>query len=269
MSSYIFVCLFFSLSLNEVHDILEELDHEATTVSINPPHEDGAADTDCDSDASDDEVTCNPDHLPRRILTSEVVFVAASDQEDDTNDESATPSTSSQPPGKRRKRNYNWHNNSIRAKPTVPGYVEKQNDDLMKLKEEIKNPEDCIRLFWTDKWIDELCEQSKLYAAQNSFSSDNVTEENMISFMTTLVISGYNKLPTRRLYWSESPDVFNQLISDSIRRDTFEEIMRCLHFADNMKITEDKFYKVIRSMTVIHHYMFIYCHSPLHVYMYT
>lgn len=230
--------------MNEVHDILEEFDRESSTVAINPPHEDGAGDTDCDSDASDDEVTCNPDHLPRRILSSEVVSIAPIVQEDNMNDEPDAPSTSSQPPGKRRKKNYNWHNNSTRVKTTVPGYVQKQNDDLMKLKEEIKNPEDCIRLFWTDKWIDEVCEQSKLYAAQKSLSSGNVTQENLILFMTTLVISGYNKLPVRRLYWCESPDVFNQLISESIRRDTFEEIMRCLHFADNMKMTEDKFYKV-------------------------
>ncbi|MPC46209.1 PiggyBac transposable element-derived protein 3 [Portunus trituberculatus] len=143
-----------------------------------------------------------------------------------------------------RKRNISWHNNWIHAKPTVPGYVQKQNDDLMKLKEEIKNPEYCIRLFWTDKWVDEVCEQSKLYAAQISLSSDNVTKENLILFMTILVISGYNRLPTRRLYWCESPDVFNLFISESMRRDMFEEIMRCLHFAHNMKIREDKFYKV-------------------------
>lgn len=229
--------------MNEVHDILEELDREATTVAINPPHEDGAADTDCDSDASDDEVTCNPDHLPRRVLSSEVVSIAKIVQEDVMNYEPDAPSTSSQPPGKRRKK-YNWHNNNTRVKTTVPDYIQKQNDDLMKLQEEVKNPEDCIRLFWTDKWIDEVCEQSKLYAAQKSLSSDNVTKENLILFMTTLVISGYNKLPVRRLYWCESPDVFNQLISESIRRDTFEEIMRCLHFAENMKMTEDKFYKV-------------------------
>ncbi len=160
-----FIFLLYSLSLNEIHDLLEELDHEAITIAINPPHEDGAADADCDSDASDDEVTCNPDHLPRRILSSEVVSVDVNIQEDDMDDEQGTPSTSSQHPGERRKRNYTWHTNSNRSKPTAQGYAQKQNDDLMKLKEEIKNPELCIRLFWTDKWIDEMCEQSKLYAA--------------------------------------------------------------------------------------------------------
>ncbi|KAK4292665.1 hypothetical protein Pmani_034582 [Petrolisthes manimaculis] len=127
---------------------------------------------------------------------------------------------------------------------TVPDYVQHQNNELTKLKEDIKNPEDCTKLFWTDEWIEELCEQSKLYASQKSLPSDHVTPEKLKVFITILVISGYNKLPSRRLYWSESPDVFNQLISESIRRDAFEQIMCCLHFADNMKMTDDKFYKV-------------------------
>lgn len=47
------------------------------------------------------------------------------------------------------------------------------------------------------------------------------------------------------MYWFESPDVFSYLAAESIRRETFEHIMRCLHFADNMQMTEDRFYKVV------------------------
>lgn len=82
---------------------MEELDCEATTIAINPLHEDGVADTYCDSNASDNEVICNPDHLPWWILSSEVVSSATNDQEDDINDEPVAPSTSSQPPEKCRK----------------------------------------------------------------------------------------------------------------------------------------------------------------------
>ncbi|CAB4062178.1 unnamed protein product [Lepeophtheirus salmonis] len=35
---------------------------------ITPPKEQPDALTDCDTDESDNEVTCNPDHIPRRIL---------------------------------------------------------------------------------------------------------------------------------------------------------------------------------------------------------
>ncbi|KAK4302449.1 hypothetical protein Pmani_025471 [Petrolisthes manimaculis] len=186
------------LTLNEIHDLLDDIDQETVRVAINPPHEEPDANTDCDSDASDDEVTCNPDHLPRRILSAEVNSIANEEpleENEDTNHDLESPSTSAEPTKKH-------------------------------------------------EWIEELCEQSKLYASQKSLPSDHVTPEKLKVFITVLVISGYNKLPSRRLYWSESPDVFNQRISESIRRDAFEQIMRCLHFADNMKMTDDKFHKV-------------------------
>ncbi|KAK4292663.1 hypothetical protein Pmani_034580 [Petrolisthes manimaculis] len=231
------------LTLNEIHDLLDNIDQETVTVAINPPHEEPDANTDCDSDASDDEVTCNPDHLSLRILSAEVNSIANEEpleENEDTNHDLESPSTSAEPPKKRKKRTrkYEWHQNKIRVMNTVPDYVQHQNNELTKLKE------DCTKLFWTDEWIEELCEQSKLYASQKSLPSDHVTPEKLKVFITILVISGYNKLPSRRLYWSESPDVFNQLISESIRRDAFEQIMCCLHFADNMKMTDDKFYKV-------------------------
>ncbi|KAK3882653.1 hypothetical protein Pcinc_001907 [Petrolisthes cinctipes] len=197
------------LTLNEIHDLLDDIDQETVTVAINPPHEEPDVNTDCDSDASDDEVTCNPDHLPRRILSAEVNSIANEEpleENEDTNQDLESPSTSAEPPKKH--------------------YVQHPNNELTKLKEDIKNPVDCIKLFWTDEWIEELCEQSKLYASQKSLPSDHVTPEKLKVFITVLVISGYNKLPSRRLYWSESPDVFNQLISESIRRDAFEQIMR-------------------------------------------
>lgn len=98
--------------------------------------------------------------------------------------------------------------------------------------------------FWTNEWIALICEQSKLYAVQKSLAYDQVTCDNIKVFMAILVISGYNRLPSRRMYWKKNPDIYNQLISESMRRDTFEQILACLHFADNMQMNEDRFYKV-------------------------
>ena len=64
---------FFSLNLNEIHNLLFD-DDFGTLVSIEPPIEGANADTDCDSDESDDEVTWNPDHLPARILSANVLI---------------------------------------------------------------------------------------------------------------------------------------------------------------------------------------------------
>ena len=43
-------------------------------MTIEPPNEEPTAITDCDSDKSDDEVTCNPDHLQRRKGKSTKIF---------------------------------------------------------------------------------------------------------------------------------------------------------------------------------------------------
>lgn len=59
-------------------------------------------------------------------------------------------------------------------------------------------------------------------------------------------MSGYNKLPDRRLYWTNSPDVYNNLILRSMSTDdVFERIMKSMHLANNMDIdVEGRFYKV-------------------------
>ncbi|XP_068245469.1 piggyBac transposable element-derived protein 3-like [Palaemon carinicauda] len=46
------------------------------------------------------------------------------------------------------------------------------------------------------------------------------------------------------MYWTETPDVFNNFVSGSIRRDTFDEILISLPFADNINMTDDRFCKV-------------------------
>ena len=82
IDEFIIKTLFFpfnSLNDAEIRQLLMESDSEdntgdRVTVTIEPPNEEPTAITDCDSDKSDDEVTCNPDHLPRRIGKSTKIF---------------------------------------------------------------------------------------------------------------------------------------------------------------------------------------------------
>ena len=72
----IYFYLDFRLSLDEIHDLLMEEESDEQTevrIAIEPPEEAPEADTDQDGDGFDDEVTCNPVHLPRRILFSNVL----------------------------------------------------------------------------------------------------------------------------------------------------------------------------------------------------
>ncbi|XP_068227667.1 piggyBac transposable element-derived protein 3-like [Palaemon carinicauda] len=150
--------------MNEIYDLLDNLENKEADVSVNPPLEDPDLDIDQDSDASEDEVTCSPDHLPRRIFPIDLAI--------------------------------------------------------------------------------DIAGHSTIYAEQKSLSKDHITPENMKIFRSILILSGYNKLPYRRMYWSETPDVFNNLVSESFWKDTFDKILRSLHFDDNMKMTDNRFYKV-------------------------
>ena len=98
--------------------------------------------------------------------------------------------------------------------------------------------------YWTEEWIATLCEQSRNYAHQKGIPCTEINAENMKVFLAILILSGCNKVPNRKLCWSESPDTQNKLVINSMRRDTFEQIMRCLHFNDNMAMDGDRFFKV-------------------------
>lgn len=227
------------LTLDQIHDlVIEESDDESEIFAIEPPIENANADTDCDSDCTDDEVTCNPDHLPRRILLSNTVHLSEQVTTDEIGSKSLQPSTSK----RRRKETTIWHKDITNVDDPVIDYEGLSSDDSNEEDEE--NILKQIEHYWTNEWLDYVCEQSKLYAEQKSMQHDCVSRNNLRVFFGILILSGYNKLANRRLYWTQMPDVQNLLVVNSMRRDTFDQIMRCLHFTDNMNINEDRFYKV-------------------------
>ena len=230
------------MTLDEIHDLLLEPsdDEEASDdeiFAIEPPIENANADTDCDSDGSDDEVSCNPDHLPRRILLANTI--PASEQETPDVVETESPQPSSK---RRRKEATIWHKDISKVVDSVRDYEALSTDASD--EEGTENILQHIGHYWTDEWLDYVCEQSILYAEQKSLQHDCVSRDNLRVFFGILILSGYNKLANRRLYWTQMPDVKNELVVNSMRRDTFDQIMRCLHFTDNMNIDEDRFYEV-------------------------
>ena len=71
-------------------------------------------------------------------------------------------------------------------------------------------------------------------------------------FLGILLLSGYNSVTRRRLYWSTELDTHNWLVSNSMRQNRFDEIMKYFHAADNTDIRkEDKFAKVLPFMDIL------------------
>ena len=54
-----------------------------------------------------------------------------------------------------------------------------------------------------------------------------------------LMLSGYHRLPKRRNYWEQKPDLLTKIVSDNMRRNRFEKIMHFLHAADCSNLPED------------------------------
>ena len=60
----------------------------------------------------------------------------------------------------------------------------------------------------------------------------------------TLLHSGYHKVPHRRMMWELQPDCRNDLVAQAIRSNDFDNLFKCLHFADNNHKDDDPYYKV-------------------------
>lgn len=108
-----------------------------------------------------------------------------------------------------------------------------------------RQPHEIFELFLDTLAIERLTKDTVMYAVQKGHHTFQLSCSEMKVFISILLLSGYNTLPRRRLYWSTEPDVRNELIASSMRRNRFDEIMKRFHAADNTNLDkEDKFSKV-------------------------
>ena len=303
MPSCMVLLYFRELTVNDILDILEESDESsACDIVMFPPVEHPQADSDIDSEKSDDETECNPSHLPRRLLQSKGELILHSNKAIPTITENrqerdvcimkrSEPATMEPRDNKRRRSrstasfiqcnekkseedeiveveesstmDQNIDNKKTKATKitnkervwtkdqgavgsNIPSYIpiyHPNSADI--LKETLKTPLDYFFQMFPLELVDLIVEESNTYAIQKNLSTDVITKEGILGFIGILLLSGYNSLPNRRLYWSSIPDTHNQLVSDTMRRNTFDDIMRRVHLADNMKMTErDPYYKV-------------------------
>ena len=56
------------------------------------------------------------------------------------------------------------------------------------------------------------------------------------AFVGILLLTGHNSRPRQCFYWSKDDDISCPLISRSMSRKRFEDIMKLIHFADNKNL---------------------------------
>ena len=61
----------------------------------------------------------------------------------------------------------------------------------------------------------------------------------MRAFIIILLVTGYNSLPRKRIYWEQEKDVLNCAISGLTSQNRFDEVLRYLHLADKYNPQEN------------------------------
>ena len=140
------------MTLVEIQDYLQELDNdtELVDVAIEPPLESAEADTDCDSDKSDVEVGCDPDHLPHRILRSHATISSLEPQTED----SIAPA-----PERREKSTFVLHKDENKLEEPAPNCAADINTAINETVVE------AISNYWTDEQMNGLV----IYVGRVSF----------------------------------------------------------------------------------------------------
>ena len=104
---------------------------------------------------------------------------------------------------------------------------------------EIGRPIHYFQLFFSDELLDQIVEQSNLYACQvDPNRLLNLARSELKVFLGTVVYMSIFGLPRHRLYWSSATRVSQ--VADSMSRKRWEQIKKNLHFNNNENLPEDR-----------------------------
>ncbi len=127
-----------------------------------------------------------------------------------------------------------------------------------------KTPLEYFQLFFDTSVIQMIVKYTNQYTAKrNPTALGNVTEDEMMSFIAVLLLSGYVVLPRRNLYGQREPDTHNEHVSGALSRGKFDYIMRNFHSCNNDKLNKsDRFAKIRKLLDkLIERFK---CHTPHH-----
>ncbi|CAI6376091.1 unnamed protein product [Macrosiphum euphorbiae] len=104
-------------------------------------------------------------------------------------------------------------------------------------------------LFVNSTFLNLVVNESNLYAAQSN-TELNLSVPELQAFIGILIIMGFNRLPSMRLYWSDDENFHSKRIADIMPVKRFLKIIRFLHLNDNTKMLPrsslefDRLYKI-------------------------
>lgn len=197
-------------------------------VFISPPDDNGPV---SDADSGDEDGCCDPDKMCGSQLRADAEVVVHDDRSSDSSDYSDSESSTedSLPPAKKKrpetkkKPSRSWKKGDLQYEPIPPPSMPAQSSPSVN---EGSNPLDFWQAFCSENIIDMIVKYTNLYAAQKNQPNFQVTPEEIYCVLAVLYMSGYVPVPRRRMYWELARDSHNELVSQAIRRNRFEEIFR-------------------------------------------
>ncbi|MGH0189192.1 UNVERIFIED_CONTAM: hypothetical protein FKN15_033832 [Acipenser sinensis] len=237
-------------SVHEVVSILESGEFDEAEIFITPPDDDGA---DSAEDSGDEDTGGSVNNLSGKQLRVDADFTGyrhgqkvygsrsegddappeATDAEE-VQPSSSTVTTSSYSLRKQAKSaRQKWYKKDL---PSTEQKKFERNSTTLQITENDWAPHLWFEQFFDEEVIQYLCDQSKFYASFKGKLNFTVSPDEIRAFLAVLLISGYAVVPRRRMMWEQSEDVCNVAVSQLMKRDRFEEILRYLHLADNSRL---------------------------------
>lgn len=106
------------------------------------------------------------------------------------------------------------------------------------------SPAELFELFIDEDILHLMKEEILKYSIKRSWPDIKVEVSELKVFLAVLLLTGYNTLPRKPMYWSKSADCLNEAVSNAMRRDRFDIIMKYLHFNSCDLDAGDKYTKI-------------------------
>lgn len=202
------------------------------SIVVLPP---AAGDTAVDSDVEDIPENLDNEDPFEVAGELEVEEEVSDDENEDESGDDSSDDKDEQPAGRKRKRSQpvpRWKKAATFDKQ-LPSEQHPVLEQAYPLLAEM-SPVALWRMFFDELMIEEIVEQTNLYARREKNSPDFNTDASEISrFLGILLLSGYHSLPQEGHYWSNQQDLGVPIVAEAMSRNRFYTIKSFLHLADN------------------------------------
>ncbi|KAF2888976.1 hypothetical protein ILUMI_17197, partial [Ignelater luminosus] len=223
------------LSTAELLELLEENeDVVPDCIYITPPGNQG---WESDEDSGDED--CNdPNRLNSRQLQAdaETKLVDDVDEINEDENEENKENKDKQEESKKKK-----NSKLIKKRHWTKGDLQKNPESQTNVKRLppiiLSKYSEPLEFFLSSDVLETLVKNTVIYAASKNYKLE-VGNEEMLVFISILYISRYVPVPRRHMFWEGRPDTKNTLVSNSMRRNRFEDIFRYTPVSEDISIDE-------------------------------